>query len=262
MEPQLLAGNTEHQNNVVALFGGQRSHRILKDLFTITKEWIERAGVEANTIAVTQSSRPSGGYHRSTPQQLRRVDADDLTGFSLAYMAGPEIDNINLAWLAGETMRDCFVFAGRTQLFVPTAEEVISLVLQVARTYPITYGYQYVIDQSFGPIYHATGMFYQKSGQKSLDQLSPVEARRTSNWCNRREQRMPQGALRDVFPLNLLTEVHRQRVIDGAPLFNWIKQDGSRGRLEIVTPTLWAWHVPEENCVDLGDTLEAAGLFA
>jgi hypothetical protein len=71
---------------------------------------------------------------------------------------------------------------------------------------------------------------------------------------------MPRGYLRDVFPLNLLTAIHRQRTVDGVPLFDWINADRSRGRLEHIAPTLWAWHVPAERCAALTDVMDAAGM--
>ena len=50
------------------------------------------------------------------------------------------------------------------------------------------------------------------------------------------------GDLRDIFPLNILSQTHKERTVDGIPLFDWIQQDPDRGRI-IPVQDVWAWFI-------------------
>jgi hypothetical protein len=261
MNPRILVSDKADPRTVLAVFGNLSSNHVLRMLFDLTGGFIERAGLQANVVAVHTPKRY--GRYQVFTERLRRVMArSDISGFALAHVPQPETDASRFGWIEGETTTDGFTITGRTSFFPPTYEAAVCLASQIAQVFPFTYGYQYVIDTAYGPGFHAIGMFYSSLKRKDVPPLPEPERRRTSSWCNNRIEGVPHGVLRDVFPVNLLTDVHRRRLIDGIPLFNWIAQDNSRGRIEQLTPAIWAWHVPDDRCAELGDTLEAAGLFA
>jgi hypothetical protein len=233
----------------------------VRGLFDVTRSFIERAGLEANVLAVHRS-KVHGRYQALTPALLRLMQNNELKGFALAHVPPPEVDAVQFGWVQGGTTTDAFTVTGRTQFFSPTPDEVISLALKIAQVFPFTYGYQYVIDAAYGPGFHAIGMFYRSLKRKDVPPLSETEERRTEAWCNNKNEVVPFGLLRDVFPINFLTDVHRKRLVGGTPLLDWIAQDDSRGRIDQLRQGLWAWHVPDERCVELGDTLERWGLLA
>jgi hypothetical protein len=262
MNPDTLKSDDGVPYSVLAVFGPAMDSTTVRDLLNVTRSAIERAALGANALAV-HTSRRFGRYQRITPRLLRSLEGSDLTGFALAYVPPPETDALMLGWIRGQTAHGGgFTFVGRLDLFPPRSAAVLALIADVARIYPVLYGYHYVIDAMYGPDLHAVGIFYSQPGEGASARLTGAEERRTAAWGNRRVTAAPRGILRDVFPLNFLSEVHRKQTVNGVPLFEWIRQDDSRGRLESLTPSLWAWHVPDDRCADLGDTFEAAGLLA
>ena len=262
MDPHLLSSDLGDPFSVVAMFGFELAHLHSPQLFKITRRLIENAGLQGNVLSSRKPGRPSGGYKPATARSIHILESENMRSFSLHFVAPPETDPAKFGLLGGQTMGESIVFSGRTNYLPPDGKATTSIVAEVAQVYPTIYGYQYVIDRTFGPVFHAVGIFYHKFDQKSLAKLSSVEGRRTSSWFNKDKDAISRGVLRDVFPLNLFSEVHRRLSIDGIPLFDWINQDESRGRLEQITRTLWAWHVPESRCIELGDLFESAGLLA
>jgi hypothetical protein len=261
MDPCMLVANGEDPRAVLAVFGKLRNSDTLRGLFDVTHGLIKDAGLAANVVSIDVPKR-YGRHQQLTPRIQRLMERNDITGFSLAHVPSPEVDAVKFGWLEGATAIDGFTITGRASFF-SSREKVIQLALEVARVFPFTYGYHYLIDAAYGPGFHAVGMLYSSPGGKGMPKLVEPERRRTSAWFNDRSEVVPLGKLRDVFPLNLLSIVHRNRVkIDGIPLFDWIGQNNSRGYLAAVTPALWAWHVPEDRCIELGNAFEVAGLLA
>ena len=59
------------------------------------------------------------------------------------------------------------------------------------------------------------------------------------------------GDLRDLYPLNFISETHLQRDVFGQSLRQWIESDLVRGTLEPLNGALWTWEIPQENISDL-----------
>ncbi len=262
MDPNFMIGRNENPWTVIILFGGVICGDLPNQLFRIASNIIETAGLELNVLAVHTEKRFSK-YKKCTPQLLRKLQRKDLIGFSAAHVPSGDTDAATLASIMVSASRSQFLVSGHSDLLNPDPTTISPIIRDVETVYPIRYGYQYVIDKYYGPGLHAVGMFlYHYVDKRKLPEFSSSETNRTANWFNRGNEKMPQGALRDVFPLNLLSQIHRSRLIDGIPLFDWIRQDPARGHLENISQALWAWHVPDDKCVELGDKFEAAGLLA
>lgn len=107
----------------------------------------------------------------------------------------------------------------------------------------------------FAPRY---GYCYQRPFKKGPD-CYPVgicvdldwgdeEAKELTRWRN--EYRMSDGSyktgdLRDIYPMNLLSEAHKQNQVKGKPFFDWIQESPDHGTLTQLSDTLWAWWVDD-----------------
>jgi hypothetical protein len=246
---------------VVALFGDPLSPRVIKRVFEIADRLLRLVGYPANVTAI-HSAKRHGHYRRATESALRAIEREDLSGFALAYAPPPHIDAVKFGFLEVATTTSGVVVTARSDLLLPR-NVIIPFVLDVATVFPIRYGYHYEIDAIYGPAYHAVGLFQVRAGHDGVDapQTPAGERERTSAWRNRSERLMPLGHLRDVFPLNFLTTIHRQRKMENTPLFEWIAADPSRGTLQEIAIGLWAWQVPSGRCAELGNEFEAAGML-
>ena len=55
------------------------------------------------------------------------------------------------------------------------------------------------------------------------------------------------GDMRDIYPLNVLSEAHNERIVEEKSLFDWINEEPSRGKLTLLANNLWVWWVEEKN---------------
>jgi hypothetical protein len=261
MNPKFLAGRRENPWTVLALFGRIPNGGATRQLFEIARSIIERVGVEMNVMSVHTSKRRQKYYQRRSPKLLKLFNRDDVIGFSAAHVPSADTDAATLGSVLVHSSDHDFVVTARADLLIPTSAALIPIAKEVAEACLIRYGYSYVIDKYYGPFFHAVGMFFRHAFRKDLPPLEGTERKRTGDWSRASDEVKISGVLRDVFPLNFLSEVHRRVIIEGVPLFDWISQDESRGRLEQIIPTLWAWQVPEDKCIEFGDLFESAGLL-
>lgn len=67
--------------------------------------------------------------------------------------------------------------------------------------------------------------------------------------------------LRDVYPLNLLTRVHLEQLVERYSLSEWIKGSQERGQLVALDNEQWVWQVPNASIECVRSSLRAAGLI-
>ena len=260
MNSTILRGDGKDPHTMLMLFCPPPEHKAVLGLFDLTSSLLNQLGYAPNYVGFNRGKR-YGRYKRITARELTKIKQQDVTSFALAYVPLPETNPIACNWLEGQIHSDGFSLSGRADLLLPTSEVIIPLVLEARRHLSITYGFQYVIDAFYSPAFHANGIIYHQPNRKGPPPLPESEEDRMAAWMNHRKELMPLGHMRDVFPLNLLTEIHRKRSFEGMPLFDWIGKSRSRGRLEQITTGLWAWHVPEEKCDTLGNSFDAAGML-
>jgi hypothetical protein len=262
MNPSLLYANGEDPWTVIMLFGRPICTEVVNPLFEIARNIFQEAGLNANVLAV-HTNKGFGKYAHVSDRVISRFRSrEDIIGFSTGYVPPPETDFAKFGVIGAGTPKRGFLVYGRESVLPPVARTATSIAKQVQQCYAITYGYQYVIDRYYGPEHHALGMLLTRPLGKRLADLPEIEVERAARWFNNYERVMPAGYLRDVFPTNFLSEIHKKMEVEGTPLFEWITEGHSRGMLQEISPTLWAWHVPQTKCTDIADQLESLGLLA
>ena len=69
------------------------------------------------------------------------------------------------------------------------------------------------------------------------------------------------GDLRDVYPYNIISELHLNRNVHGQTLESWIKSDPSHGTLEKISDTHWLWTVEDQHIPHTQEVLSSAHLL-
>jgi hypothetical protein len=260
MDPRIYAGNATDLRATVALFGPPLTAEVVRSLYRFSADLFSKLGYPGNVYSISRGDS-HGKYRRLTNQAERLLARDNLTGASLSYVPPSETNLAGAGWLAADAGLGQFIFDGKVDLIDLNAV-VAKVVPAVASVYPATYGFGYVLDAAYGPRFHAAGIIYARQADwGKVPPLPQDEEKRCSRWFYQREDILAAGLLRDVYPLNYLTEIHSSKSLDGTPLFDWIARDPARGTLTQVRPGVWLWRVPEDRCKEVGERLQAAGLL-
>ena len=91
-----------------------------------------------------------------------------------------------------------------------------------------------------------------------------LEMEKMRSWninSNRKDGKYQPGDLRDVYPYNIISDLHLNRDVHGQTLESWIKSDRRHGALEKLTQTHWLWTIEDEHIPDAQDVLSRANLL-
>lgn len=69
------------------------------------------------------------------------------------------------------------------------------------------------------------------------------------------------GDMRDIYPLNILSFSHNQRMVGGITLFDWINADANRGTLTRLGEKLWSWWISNEQIDLVRAALKPTGIL-
>jgi hypothetical protein len=235
---------------------------IARKLYHFNVDLFAKLQHPANFVAFTRGES-FGKYRRLTKQAERTLEHEDLTGVALSHVPPQATDPTQLELLSASAGLSQFKFNGRIE-FVDLDAITSMVVPAVTAIYPGTYGYGYILDAAYGPGFHAVGMLYMCwPDRDKVPSLPRDEEKRCSRWfpSDQRNEALAKGLLRDVYPMNYLTDVHTRHKIDGQRLFDWIEHDTARGTLAKIRPGAWLWRVAEDRCMELGERLQAAGLL-
>lgn len=119
------------------------------------------------------------------------------------------------------------------------------------------YGYSYRRKWVEGPYWYPFGVI------SGLDDGDPEEEK-IAKWA--RKYCRPDGSykigdLRDIYPMNVLSQVHLDRIVLGSRLEDWILQNPIHGTLTKLTDNLWAWWVEETQIPHVLDALAPTGII-
>jgi hypothetical protein len=134
-----------------------------------------------------------------------------------------------------------------------------SFLERIGATVGLQYGIGYLRSFEFGPSAYAYGMSVG-FGYTGEDM---AKSDRIAAWFHdqARAKRHLHGFLRDVYPLNVISEPHLEQRVEGLPLADWIKQSPSRGTLRSLPRGAWLWRIDEANTETVRAPLADAGLL-
>lgn len=181
------------------------------------------------------------GLYRTVPNYAQLVFGwDVVAGFhtrtsrDMYFCCGVSVAQLGLDYMAGLIER----IAGLTQL---------------------SYGIGYTLPFHAGPEIYALGM---ATGPDDSQQ-GKILADRTCAWFRERigQNRHRQGYLRDVYPLNVVSQPHLEMPVHGMALGEWIRHAPQRGSLRPLAGGAWLWRIEDAQVASVQAELEAAGLL-
>jgi hypothetical protein len=149
---------------------------------------------------------------------------------------------------------------------VPFAPHHVLLRSLVSAGLTPQYGFGFVREYGLGPDYFSIGYVYNAT-LKDVDQS---DWRRIQAWSNERagnpadhpeRHRHLRGMILDVFPMNVLNDVHLRQFVEGLPLKQWILRETGEGSLVQISDRCAVWSVAEERRAPLSARLDEAGLI-
>ena len=120
------------------------------------------------------------------------------------------------------------------------------------------YGYGFQRAFKKGPMFYPFGII----GSSGNVRISDQEENLITCWSNAyKKGKYSTGDLRDIYPLNVLSSAHNQRMVEGKPLFDWINADSNRGDLTKLSENLWSWWVRDEQIDLVRSALKPTGIL-
>lgn len=105
-----------------------------------------------------------------------------------------------------------------------------------------------------GPSCYAMGVIYNGG-------YSDIENAVIAKWLYGYPKEYNPGDLRDVYPLNFISQAHLERQVEGKSFKQWIELSPHHGTLESVTDTLWMWSLNEGDISSVREALKNADLL-
>jgi len=138
---------------------------------------------------------------------------------------------------------------------------VETLIKDISRYLRAYYGIVYQRDFDKGPGLYAGGVITGLNESKFPEHA--IEEDRIAEWHRRyfRPWRYHLGQLRDIYPMNLLSEAHLKETVFGKSLKEWIGSSSEHGELKPLTDILWEWWVPPNKISAVRDELLPSGLI-
>ena len=142
---------------------------------------------------------------------------------------------------------------------------VETLIKDISRYLRAYYGIVYQRDFDKGPGLYAGGVITGLDRGSSLPEIQKERDNIGKWWkkymLNTGTDGYHLGQLRDIYPMNLLSEAHLKETVFGKSLKEWIESSPEHGELKPLTDILWEWWVPENKIPTVCDELLPSGLI-
>ena len=134
-----------------------------------------------------------------------------------------------------------------------------ALSCQIGAMFGPVYGIGFQRRLMEGPTLYAYGM----SAGLGYSGADRIEMSRIGTWMRERmaQNRHKTGMLRDVYPLNLLTQVHLEQEVERQSLHDWISRSTARGQLVDLGGGQWIWRLADDLIEKVRVSLRSAGLI-
>ncbi|WP_010300861.1 hypothetical protein [Candidatus Odyssella thessalonicensis] len=248
--------------NVIALHDLGTEKNDVRGWFTYVVNWFRKNGLEPTRIGITGAPYKGNKtitFHNGL-KRLEDHNYQEVQGISLyAIPPNHNIDMFDGIFILEYTCRNkgAFVLCWDNQLLSFDKGNCKDIVKDICSYIKISYGYAFQRLFNQGPSFYPRGVL-------ASSKLSEDEEDRIALWNN--EYMMPDGNyqtgdLRDIYPLNILSRVHLDRVVNGGRFEDWIQAVPQRGSLEQITDSLWTWWVEADNIDAVRAALAPSGMI-
>jgi hypothetical protein len=247
-------------NNIV-LYDLEVTRTTFEEYFKWIQTWAEKTNIPWEAIGLPQAKKLI--LFKNGKRRLEKNGfGEELDSLEL-YGGGPE-PGTNENWLTYssiEGLKKGEIVVSFVDFKLPFQKEVIlSLLKDILQWCQPKYGIIYQRDYEKGPYFYASGCI---CGIGHSD-AELIERSKISNWS--KQYRSNNGAyrtglLRDVYPFNLLIDIHLGEKVGKSTLEAWINSDPKHGALEKITDTHWLWSIEPEHIPIAQEALQEAGLL-
>jgi len=119
----------------------------------------------------------------------------------------------------------------------------LTIAKQIHSVMPFVYGYQYVLPYTVSPGMYTAGIVYSSSTA-----VKGHEEELRTRWSHVRlapEKNPRDQCIRQVYPLQFLSDGHLRLPVGSLTLGAWIEAAPKRGQLRVFLPGLWTWSLPD-----------------
>lgn len=186
-------------------------------------------------------------------------------------MPASERRNSKSRWLTAATIDNIAANSATLFFALPRgladefAPHVILLRLLAQAEIVPRYGFGYALEYGLGPDYLPVGYAY-KRGVRTRDPADWVRLAASSNERTGKPtteypagRRPARGPVLDVFPMNVLSDIHLQQKVGGASFKEWIVQNTGPESLTQIGPRCFAWFVPASRTASISAQLNGSG---
>jgi hypothetical protein len=217
--------------------------------------WIEDTSGKRRTYLLEQALALLGNqvdfrYLWAIPQSERRNSKS-------RWLTAAAIDNI--------TVNGATLFFALPQGVTTEFEPHVTLLKLLAAADAVPqYGFGFAREYG-SPDYFAVGYVY-KSGVREMDQVDGARLSAGSNDRTRSPAQHPgryrdvRRPILDVFPLNVLSDIHLQQKLGDASFKEWILENTGPESLTQIGPRCFAWFVPASRTARMSAQLQKFGL--
>lgn len=233
----------------------------VKEWVAYGEEWMIQNGYPPNTMGLPHSGKFL--QYNNGKRKLEKENYEQRKEYIHFYGGGePGTDYAwKLAAYYSEEDRTTYLcFDEETISF--SYEILEKLLIDLCKFCSPTYGIGFEREKQYGPDYYARGMSH---GLK-LAYENPEHGRekeRIYKWLDayRGGEGYQTGDLRDIYPFNVLSQAHLDRVINWHRFHDWIQATPGRGQLKQISETLWTWWIESEKIPAVREALAPSGMI-
>ena len=246
--------------NVLVFHDPQSPLIDLKGFLYYLEDWFEKIGLMPNRI----SGR--GKKNIGFIPERKRLENENFSGlkngFWLAAIpsnAGTEMFDFTAAvhLYYHVNNRRTFLLCWDNQLCDFTRPYLNSLSIELYSYLKADYGYAYQSKFDYGPSFYPLGVV----GSELLSLEEELSIAKWAAFYGRNDGNYRSGLLRDIYPMNLLSEPHLSQQVFDTHLQSWIESSPDHGELKKLTDTLWEWWVPEDKIEFVRESLKPTGVL-
>lgn len=231
------------------------------------KDWVEwgESWMTANDYAPNTMGLPHSGKFLRYNNGKKKLEKENYSSSNLDFYAGGEAGT-DYVW----KMAAYFADDDRTT-YLCFDEEIISfnyeileqLLIDLSKFCSPQYGIGFLREKKYGPDPYALGYSH---GLKYAYQNEEhgKENDRIHCWMKsyvRKSRTYKTGDLRDIYPFNVLSPPHLDRIVNGSRFQDWVQASSERGQLRQISDHLWTWWVGADKIPAVREALAPSGMI-
>ena len=247
--------------NALALHDFKKPDVNWKEWFSCIERWFHKGGVIPNRISGTagKTIKFENGKKRLEKEFFKSLERDGVWIIATPPEVGTEMfDFIFAVDLHNEPNgNQTLVLCWDDQIIKFDRCYIENLAKDLYAFFEPSYGYGYQRLFKLGPSFYPFGVI------SGLDYGEP-ERKQIGKWGNEysyEDGDYKTGMLRDIYPINFLSQAHFLQQVEGQPLNVWIESTPGHGELKQLTDNLWSWWVPEDKIESIRKIFIPIGLL-